>query len=199
MLESATGLFRCGRSSRRSCAPGFSVRASNAAGPYWCRPGPPAGRSADCRTFTGCSIAWRSGPGWPPVSSGRRPSVTPTARLGCKRSTAALPSRSTPWPGSWAMGPTRWSSGSTRTWATSGTARRSSSTASSSTSTGSAIGCSGWGFEGRLSLGRTLRPRVKPKRKTPTARKCYRGKSFQRAGDRTRTGDVQLGKLAFYH
>jgi hypothetical protein len=22
---------------------------------------------------------------------------------------------------------------------------------------------------------------------------------FQRAGDRTRTGDVQLGKLAFYH
>ena len=24
-------------------------------------------------------------------------------------------------------------------------------------------------------------------------------RSFQRAGDRTRTGDVQLGKLAFYH
>ena len=47
--------------------------------------------------------------------------------------------------------------------------------------------------------GRTLQSRVRPKRTTPTARKCYRGKSFQRAGDRTRTGDVQLGKLAFYH
>jgi alpha-tubulin suppressor-like RCC1 family protein len=35
--------------------------------------------------------------------------------------------------------------------------------------------------------------------KTPPTPKCQRGMSFQRAGDRTRTGDVQLGKLAFYH
>jgi hypothetical protein len=36
-------------------------------------------------------------------------------------------------------------------------------------------------------------------RKTPPRPKSRRGRSFQRAGDRTRTGDVQLGKLAFYH
>jgi hypothetical protein len=36
-------------------------------------------------------------------------------------------------------------------------------------------------------------------KKTPPQPKSKRGRSFQRAGDRTRTGDVQLGKLAFYH
>ena len=36
-------------------------------------------------------------------------------------------------------------------------------------------------------------------KKPRPAPKCHRGPSFQRAGDRTRTGDVQLGKLAFYH
>jgi hypothetical protein len=92
-----------------------------------------------------------------------------------------------------------WSSGSTRTWAMFDTAPRSSSTGSSSTSTGWVIGCSGLDFEGRLTLGRTLSGGVRRARQTPTARKCHRGKSFQRAGDRTRTGDVQLGKLAFYH
>ena len=36
-------------------------------------------------------------------------------------------------------------------------------------------------------------------RKSPTQPKSRQAGSFQRAGDRTRTGDVQLGKLAFYH
>jgi hypothetical protein len=36
-------------------------------------------------------------------------------------------------------------------------------------------------------------------RKNLTRPKSRQAKSFQRAGDRTRTGDVQLGKLAFYH
>jgi hypothetical protein len=35
--------------------------------------------------------------------------------------------------------------------------------------------------------------------KNPLRQKSQRGKPFRRAGDRTRTGDVQLGKLAFYH
>ena len=35
-------------------------------------------------------------------------------------------------------------------------------------------------------------------RKNPASAEVEAGKSFQRAGDRTRTGDVQLGKLAFY-
>jgi hypothetical protein len=49
------------------------------------------------------------------------------------------------------------------------------------------------------ALGTLLRTARSRTRKTPTARKCHRGRSLQRAGDRTRTGDVQLGKLAFYH
>jgi hypothetical protein len=69
----------------------------------------------------------------------------------------------------------------------------------SSTWIGSAIGSSAWVWRGRLLLGTLLGAGVLRARKTPTARKCYRGLSFQRAGDRTRTGDVQLGKLAFYH
>src|SRR5689334_16624015 len=35
--------------------------------------------------------------------------------------------------------------------------------------------------------------------RSPDATKSRRARRFQRAGDRTRTGDVQLGKLAFYH
>jgi hypothetical protein len=34
---------------------------------------------------------------------------------------------------------------------------------------------------------------------SPARPKSKRGKRLKRAGDRTRTGDVQLGKLAFYH
>ena len=37
------------------------------------------------------------------------------------------------------------------------------------------------------------------KRNPPPRPKSKRGNCFRRAGDRTRTGDVQLGKLAFYH
>ena len=35
--------------------------------------------------------------------------------------------------------------------------------------------------------------------KNPAATEVEAGRELQRAGDRTRTGDVQLGKLAFYH
>jgi hypothetical protein len=35
--------------------------------------------------------------------------------------------------------------------------------------------------------------------KKPDATEVTSGEELQRAGDRTRTGDVQLGKLAFYH
>jgi hypothetical protein len=48
-------------------------------------------------------------------------------------------------------------------------------------------------------------PRAAPTRKAPRTlrppafRKRRDFNEFQRAGDRTRTGDVQLGKLAFYH
>ena len=35
--------------------------------------------------------------------------------------------------------------------------------------------------------------------KTPDASELTSGEQLPRAGDRTRTGDVQLGKLAFYH
>jgi hypothetical protein len=52
---------------------------------------------------------------------------------------------------------------------------------------------------GRLLLGTLLRAGILHARNTPLRPKSRRGKSFQRAGDRTRTGDVQLGKLAFYH
>ena len=34
---------------------------------------------------------------------------------------------------------------------------------------------------------------------SPDATEVTSGEDLQRAGDRTRTGDVQLGKLAFYH
>jgi hypothetical protein len=70
---------------------------------------------------------------------------------------------------------------------------------SSSTSSGSEIGCSGWVSRGLLSLGRTLRVRMRRPRKSPTRPKSRQARGFLRAGDRTRTGDVQLGKLAFYH
>jgi hypothetical protein len=35
--------------------------------------------------------------------------------------------------------------------------------------------------------------------KTPDTSNLASGEQLRRAGDRTRTGDVQLGKLAFYH
>ena len=67
------------------------------------------------------------------------------------------------------------------------------------TSSGWGIGCSGWGWRGRLLWGMLLPAGEQRARETPPRPEVEEGKSFQRAGDRTRTGDVQLGKLAFYH
>jgi hypothetical protein len=55
------------------------------------------------------------------------------------------------------------------------------------------------GLRGRLLLGTLLAGTTGPKRNPPPRPKSKRGNYFRRAGDRTRTGDVQLGKLAFYH
>lgn len=46
-------------------------------------------------TSTGCSTGWRSAPGSPPATSGRRPSATRTAPPDCKRLTAVPLSRPT--------------------------------------------------------------------------------------------------------
>ena len=55
----------------------------------------------------------------------------------------------------------------------------------------------------RVASGRRVtqinREHRQAKRNPPPRPKSKRGRHFQRAGDRTRTGDVQLGKLAFYH
>ena len=67
--------------------------------------------------------------------------------------------------------------------------------ASSSALGGSAIGCSGPVWQGFLL------PRTSPwkaraqKQLRPIRPKSYQARSFGRAGDRTRTGDVQLGNL----
>ena len=55
------------------------------------------------------------------------------------------------------------------------------------------------GLAGRLALGTTLRASAGTARKRLTRLRSRQARNFKRAGDRTRTGDVQLGKLAFYH
>ena len=55
------------------------------------------------------------------------------------------------------------------------------------------------GLRGPSVTGRDTAERRSSKQGRPTQPKSRWATSFQRAGDRTRTGDVQLGKLAFYH
>jgi hypothetical protein len=51
----------------------------------------------------------------------------------------------------------------------------------------------------RFVLGRIIAGGGAPGTTNPDSTEELPGQSFRRAGDRTRTGDVQLGKLAFYH
>jgi hypothetical protein len=55
------------------------------------------------------------------------------------------------------------------------------------------------GLQGPFVTGNVTGGSPPSKRNPPPRPKSKRGKQFRRAGDRTRTGDVQLGKLAFYH
>ena len=51
-----------------------------------------------------------------------------------------------------------------------------------------------FGLAGPSVTGKDMRRELSWKRNPPPRPKSKRGRSFRRAGDRTRTGDVQLGK-----
>jgi hypothetical protein len=55
------------------------------------------------------------------------------------------------------------------------------------------------GLSGPFVTGNVTTSGARKAGKSPPRPKSRQARRFQRAGDRTRTGDVQLGKLAFYH
>ena len=61
------------------------------------------------------------------------------------------------------------------------------------------VDCAGDGGKPKGSARKLCAAADMTRQKNPAGTQVSAGKSFQRAGDRTRTGDVQLGKLAFYH
>jgi len=91
-------------------------------------------------------------------------------------------------PASWGMDLRTWSGASTPTWAMSGTGPRWSNTALSSTSIG------GSAYRGLLLLGNVTAGERRLQTSSPAGPEATAGEAVQRAGDRTRTGDVQLGK-----